>query len=123
MASGFEELEIWKKAHSLTLLIYKIVSKRPSSETYGLISQIKRSAVSVELNIAEGQARYHYKETMHFLYDSRASISEVRNCLILARDLPEIEISEIDFNFLYNEYVNLSKGINGFLNYLKKRTN
>ena len=73
MASSFEELEIWKIAHSLTLNIYTITSKWPPSEKFNLISQTRRAAVSTELIIAEAQARFFYKDTIRMLYEARAS--------------------------------------------------
>lgn len=121
MARSFEELEIWKKAHELSIKIYELTSKWPKSEIYGLISQIRRAAVSVELNIAEGQSRYHYNETIHFLYDARASAQEVRNCLILAKDLKEIAMKVEEFVSFNVEYIGLIKGINGFVSYLRNK--
>lgn len=124
MASNFEELKIWQQAHQLTLKIYDTTNSWPKSETYGLISQIRRAAVSVELNIAEGQSRYHDKETIHFMYDARASAQEVRNCLMIVRDLKEMKFSNKDYQYFNEEYIILIKGINGFINYLRnKKTN
>lgn len=121
MARGFEELEIWKKAHGLSIKIYTITSKWPKSEIYGLTPQIRRAATSVELNIAEGQSRYHYNETIHFLYDARASAQEVRNCLMLAKDIKEIGIGVEEFDLFNVEYIGLIKGINGFVRYLRNK--
>jgi four helix bundle protein len=67
MASSYEDLEIWKAAHRLTLKIYKVTLKWPTSEKYGLISQTRRAAVSVELVIAEAQSRFFYKDTIRML--------------------------------------------------------
>ncbi len=122
MAKGFEDLEIWKKAHELSVKIYDLTSNKwPKSEIFGLISQIRRAAVSVELNIAEGQARYHYNETIHFLHDARASAQEVRNCLMLARDIKEISLELEEFEYFDVEYIGLIKGINGFVSYLRSK--
>lgn len=119
MPQSFEDLEIWKKAHQLTMEIYTITALWPKSEMFGLTSQVKRAAVSVELNIAEGHSRYHYNETIHFMYDSRASGEEVRNCLILAKDLKYITI-EVCEN-LNTEYIGLIKGINGFIASIRRK--
>lgn len=59
MGTDFRDLDVWKIAHDLTLDIYKLTSGFPKEERYDLVSQIRRAAVSVELNIAEGQGRYH----------------------------------------------------------------
>lgn len=121
-AEGFEKLRIWQKAHQLTLEVYKETSNWPASEKFGLISQIRRAAVSVELLIAEGQSRFHFKETIHFCYESRASADEVRNCLMIARDLPEFSLNEDIFTFLNNEYIELIKGINSFIRVLNQKS-
>lgn len=124
MPKSFEDLEIWKKAHDLSIKIYIITSKWPKTEIFGLISQVRRAATSVELNIAEGQARYHYNDTIKFLHDARASAQEVRNCLILARDIKEIGIGLEEFGYFDVEYIGLIKGINGFISYLRgKKSN
>ena len=62
----FRKLEIWQKAHELTLKIYHSTSKLPKSEQFGLVSQIRRAAVSVESNIAEGDSRYSKKDKIQF---------------------------------------------------------
>lgn len=121
MPKSFEELEIWKKAHDLSVKIYIITSKWPKSEIFGLTSQIRRAAVSVELNIAEGQSRYHYNETINFLYTARASAQEVRSCLMLAKDIKEIGLKLEEFGYFNVEYTGLTKGINGFVSYLRKK--
>tara|TARA_R110002072_G_scaffold289873_4_gene457237 strand:- start:143 stop:355 length:213 start_codon:yes stop_codon:yes gene_type:complete len=66
------KLEVWKLAHQLTLEIYKISNKFPSSEMYGLTSQIRRSSSSVPTNIIEGQGRQYQKEFIQFLYIAKA---------------------------------------------------
>jgi four helix bundle protein len=118
MASSFEDLEIWKSAHNLTLRIYKVTSKWPSSEKFGLTSQIRRAAVSVELIIAEGQSRFFYKDTIRMLYEARGSAEEVRNCLLLAKDIEEIDFSAQEYDNMSSEYLGVIKGINGFIKYL-----
>lgn len=119
MPQSFEELEIWKKAHQLTLKIYEISNQWPKAEIFGLTSQTRRAAVSVELTTAEGHSRYHYKETIQFCYDSRASAQEVRNCLILAKDLKYITTEVC--NELNQEYIGLIKGINGFISATRRK--
>lgn len=83
----FEDLIAWKEAHALTLLIYEVTTKFPSSEKFNLTSQLRRAAVSIESCIAEGFSRYHYKERLNFYYDARGSLSEVRSQMADARDL------------------------------------
>ena len=84
---NFEDLIAWQKSHQCILEIYKQTLIFPDSEKYGLTKQIRRACVSITSNIAEGCGRYHYKDRKRFYYMARASISEVQNQLILARDL------------------------------------
>jgi four helix bundle protein len=116
---SFQDLNIWKEAHKLTLEIYKITNKFPSTETYGLISQIRRASVSVVGNIAEGMGRNTTKELLSFSYIARGSLTEVIYYLILSKDFGYLK--EDDFVNLYNRYNGLAKGINVFISKLKNR--
>jgi four helix bundle protein len=84
---NFTDLEAWKEAHKLTLLIYKYTTDFPKSEVFGLRSQLRRSAISVESCIAEGFSRYHYKDRNSFYYRSRGSLAEVQSQAITSKDL------------------------------------
>ena len=99
--SKFTDLEVWKEAHRLTLTIYQTTSNFPKSEFYGLTSQLRRAAVSIESCIAEGFSRYHYKDRLRFYYDARGSISEVQAQLIIAKDLKFIR--EREFKALWDQ--------------------
>lgn len=118
MPRSFDELEIWKTAHTLTIYIYKETMTWPDSERFNLISQIRRAAVSVELLISEGHSRYHNKDIIHFMHESRASAEEVRNCLMIARDLPQIPFRET-YEYVNTQYLGLIRGINAFINSLR----
>ena len=83
----FTDLEAWIEAHKLTLLVYKITQSFPKTEIYGLVSQLRRAAVSVESCIAEGFCRYHYKDRLNFYYDARGSVGEIQSQTIDAKDL------------------------------------
>lgn len=87
-----EDLKIWNKAMDLTVRVYENVKHFPKDEMYGLSSQIKRSAVSVASNIAEGAGRNSDKEFRHFLAISQGSAYELQSQLILARRLQLIAI-------------------------------
>ncbi|MEK7067831.1 MAG: four helix bundle protein [Patescibacteria group bacterium] len=82
---NFYDLEAWRKAHQLVLEIYKITKFFPKEELYGIISQLCRAACSITANIAEGFARYHFKDKIRFYYQARGSVAEVQNFLILAK--------------------------------------
>ena len=83
----FSDLEAWKQAHDLVDLIYQLTKTFPSSEIYGLTSQLRRAAISITANIAEGFSRYHYKDRLRFYYDARGSLSEVQSELLDAKKI------------------------------------
>jgi len=83
----FKELKVWHKAYHLALAIYEASRQFPREEMYGLTSQLRRAAVSVGANIAEGCGRRSDGELVRFLQIARGSASEVEHHLLLARDL------------------------------------
>lgn len=91
---NFYDLDAWKKAHHLTLLVYKATKSFPGEEKYGLTSQLRRASSSVGANIAEGFSRFHFKDKVKFYYQARGSVSEVQNFLVLARDLGYLSIED-----------------------------
>jgi four helix bundle protein len=93
---NFRDLKVWQKAHQFVLNIYKITEGFPEKEKFGLISQIRRAAVSIAANIVEGFKRRGIKDTCNFYTISEASLEEVRYYLILSKDLKytSVEISE-----------------------------
>ena len=92
----FTDLSSWKEAHKLVLAIYKLTSKFPKNEQFGLTSQIQRSAVSITSNIAEGFGRRTFKEKIQFYYQAHGSLTEFKNQLLIARDLSYISSEEFD---------------------------
>lgn len=72
---------------NLTREVYKVTKDFPEQEKFGLTSQLRRAAVSITANIAEGYGRYHYRDKNKFYYQARGSNAEVQNYLILAKDL------------------------------------
>lgn len=95
MAKRFEELAVWQKARELTSTIYSLTKKPGFSRDYGLVDQIRRAAVSVMSNIAEGFERGGKEELIQFLYIAKASCGEVRSQLYIARDLGYIAEQEL----------------------------
>jgi four helix bundle protein len=83
----FKELKVWRKAYDLSLVIYEASRSFPREEMYGLTSQLRRAAVSIGANIAEGCGRRSDGELVRFLQIARGSASEVEHHLLLARDL------------------------------------
>ena len=92
----FRELQVWHKAHELALSIYKVSAKFPKEEVYGLTSQIRRAAVSVPTNIAEGCGRGSKKELKQFLMISMGSASEVEYQILLSQELGYIDSKAYD---------------------------
>ena len=81
---GYRDLLVWQKSIALVKLIYQISQDFPSEERFGLTSQVRRAAVSVPSNIAEGQARYTTREFIHFISHAEGSLAEVDTQLVLA---------------------------------------
>jgi four helix bundle protein len=86
-AKTFTELLVWQKSHQFVLKVYRYTEKFPSRELYGLVPQLRRAAVSIPANIAEGFKRYGKQDKKRFLNMSQASLEECRYYLILAKDL------------------------------------
>jgi len=86
-AKAFTELIVWQKSHQFVLNVYKYTTEFPEHETYGLISQLRRAAVSIAANIAEGFKRRGKQDKRRFLNVSQGSLEECRYYLILADDL------------------------------------
>lgn len=84
---SFKDLQVWQKAYSLVVAIYKATGSFPGSETYGLVTQMRRAAVSIPCNIAEGYRRNSRKEYLQFLAIAYGSTAELETQLLLARDL------------------------------------
>ena len=111
-----KDLEVWKKSMDLVSNIYKITESFPNKELYGLTNQIRRAAVSIPSNIAEGAARNSKKEFIQFLYIALGSLSELETQIIIASRLEylnNLDTSLEDLKFV-------EKLINGLIYYFKK---
>ncbi len=86
-AKGFEDLGVWQKSHRFVLEVYRLTQSFPNHERFGLISQIRRSAVSVPANIAEGFKKRGLADKLRYFNISQGSLEETRYYLILANDL------------------------------------
>lgn len=85
MAQHYKDLIVWQKAMDLVNAIYDATDAFPKRETYSLTDQIRRAAVSIPSNIAEGQAHYSSREFLHFLRHSRGSLAELETQVIIAQ--------------------------------------
>ena len=109
----FSDLNAWKYGHILVLAIYKITGKFPKEEIFCLTSQIRRCAVSVTSNIAEGFSRQTYKDKIYFYSISLGSLTELQNQILIARDLDYINNRELPG--LYDQTIVVHKLLNGLI--------
>lgn len=110
---SFTDLNAWKIGHQLVLSIYKITNDFPKEEQFGLINQIRRAAVSITSNLAEGFSRSSYKEKSQFYSMALGSLTEVQNQLLIGKDLGYI-LSK-DFESIAETTIIVSKLINGLI--------
>lgn len=96
MIKDFTDLQAWQNGHKLVLKVYKLTDRFPQKEMYGLGDQIRRAVVSITSNIAEGFGRHTYKEKIQFYYQAHGSLTEVKNQLIIAKDVNYISKKEFD---------------------------
>lgn len=113
---SYRDLEIWQEAHKLVIEVYRITGKFPSSELFGLTSQLRRASVSVAACIVEGHCRNTTKEFIKFLYDSRASAAECGYRLLVARDLGYVNVDI--YEKITDRYNVLEKRINSLISKL-----
>ncbi|WP_441556992.1 four helix bundle protein [Chryseobacterium sp. 2TAF14] len=114
-----KDLEVWQKAIAFVTDIYNQTANFPKEEMYGLVSQLRRSAVSIPSNIAEGAARQSNKEYIQFLYVALGSLMELDTQLIIAKNINFIsEESLIELQLKMEE---IGKMLNGLIKYRKSK--
>ena len=119
--NSFKDLNAWKEGHSLVLMVYEATKGFPKDELFGLTNQMRRAAVSITSNIAEGFSRQSYKEKAHFYYLAQGSNTELQNQLLIAKDVKYL--SESDFNSIVNQSTTTHKIINGLIKKSKEFQN
>lgn len=102
-----EELDVFKLSHSLTLEIYRLTKSFPDEEKFGLISQMRKAAYSVPMNLMEGAHRLSSREYRQFIGIARGSTGEIKYQLLLVRDLNYI--SENEYSDLTSKYERVSQ--------------
>lgn len=117
----FTDLNAWKTGHQLALHVYKITAQFPNHELFGLVSQMRRCAVSITSNIAEGFSRKSFKEKIQFYYIAQGSVTELQNQLIISKDVGFIP-SDL-FKNLYALSVDVHKIMNGLIKKSKEWSN
>lgn len=115
----YKELLVWQKSVGLVSKIYKTTELFPKDELYGLVSQIRRAAVSIPVNISEGHTRFHTNEFIQFLYVALGSSSELETLLILSQDLDYISKANLDS--LMSEITETRKMLNSLITSLKNK--
>lgn len=114
-----EQIAVWKLSHEFVLEIYQVTRVFPKHELIGLISQLRRAAVSIPSNIAEGCGRRSTKELIQFLYLARGSLGEVRYQLMLSHDLNYL--SDNEYQHLFSMTDDIGKQLNGWIKSLKAK--
>jgi len=117
MAKTHKDLDVWKNGIHLVTEVYKLTSSFPKEEIYGLTSQVRRSAVSIPSNIAEGAARNHVKEYIQFLYIALGSLSELETQFIIAQNLSYIDMQTLES--IINNLNQIRAQLVGLLKYLE----
>lgn len=112
-----KELEVWKRSINLVKMVYEITKAFPKEEIYSLVSQIRRSVISIPSNIAEGCGRNSDKELTQFLYISLGSLAELETQIIISRDLGYIK----DEGIVLIEIENIRKMLIGLIKYLRSK--
>ncbi|PIR37289.1 MAG: hypothetical protein COV34_03575 [Candidatus Zambryskibacteria bacterium CG10_big_fil_rev_8_21_14_0_10_42_12] len=118
--TSYKELRVWQEAKDLSISVYKQTQDFPKSELYGLISQLRRSAVSVPSNIAEGRHRGTRKDFIQFLRIANGSLAELETQLNIAHELNYIK--DIDYKNFTNHISTVSKMLNGMIKKLEAKS-
>ena len=112
MEYGFQRVIAWQKAHEFVLLVYRISKHFPDDERFGLTSQLRRAAVSIEANIAEGYRKISRADKLRFLNIAQGSLEECRDYHVLAKDLGYI--SEEEYEQIRVSLLMASKFLNAY---------
>jgi four helix bundle protein len=98
---SFTDLKTWQEGHQLVLMVYQATKHFPKQETYALVDQMQRAAISITSNIAEGFGRQSYKEKVQFFYLAQGSLTELKNQLLVSRDVGYLDLAA--FNRINNQ--------------------
>lgn len=118
--TSYQNLDVWKKAMELVNDIYLAVKSFPKEELFSLSSQIKRAAVSVPANVAEGIGRNFKKDTVQFLHIARGSLYELETLIIIAEGQRYIEKHTLEKMLM--QIQDCIRLLNGLINYYEKST-
>ncbi|MBB6332079.1 four helix bundle protein [Chryseobacterium sediminis] len=116
--ANFKELLVWQKSIDFVTEMYRITETFPKTEIYGLVSQIRRAAISIPPNIAEGNSRRSKPDYLQFLKISRGSCAEVETQLVISKNLKFL--NENEYLKLNEGIIEISKILNGLINSLQQ---
>ena len=114
-----QRLDVWKRSMDFVLAIYRVTNQFPKEEKFGLTSQLRRAAVSVAANIAEGAAKTPTKDFRRYLSNSQGSTSEIETELLIALRLNYLD--EADFRLLSKDLDDVGRMISGLSRSLQRR--
>jgi len=121
MSSSFKDLRVWQEAMRFTVEVYRATDQFPKHELYGLSQQLRRAAVSVPSNIAEGKGHRSDREFAHFLLHARGSLLEVQTQVMIAEALEYI--SGEDGSRLIASSDAIARGLNSLINSIRESVN
>ena len=116
----FEDLEVDQVAREFRKAMYRVAKRLPEEEKFGLVSQVRRAAISLTNNIAEGHGRFHFLGQFKFMLEARGSLEELLDDLNACEDEHYLAIAELDT--LKQEGWRVHKLINGYIRFLRSRT-
>ena len=119
MTKSFEEFEVYKKSILLTKKVFELLSDKNFDKEFGFKDQMKRAVISITNNIAEGSEYNNNKQFIRYLQYSKGSCAEVRNMLILSKELGLCE--EENIHICYNMSIEISQNIFNFIKYLNSK--
>ncbi len=113
----YKDMEVWKQSMELCFKIYSMTDNFPKNEIFGLTSQMRRCAISIPSNIAEGSNRYSDKETLRFIYIAQGSLAELETQILISQRLGYIN----DLNEINEQVSKISALLTGLRKYFEKK--
>ncbi len=113
----FQQLNVWQEAHELVLMVYEVTKQFPRDEQYGLVSQMRRAAVSIPANIAEGFKRQGTRDKIRFYNISEGSLEELKYFFILSKDLDYVDSAD----HLIEQSETVGRLLNGLIKSTQRR--
>ena len=116
---GFESLDFYRDSLKLLKAAYRLAASLPDYERYNLADQLRRAAVSIGLNIAEGYGRYHYLDRLRFLYVARGSLNETLSSFVIAEQLGYCDAAQLDWT--RQLVTTIEKNMNGYCRSIRQQ--